>query len=140
MTEFRGVSIEPGRGIREGVGPYEYFTPDAAHVYLHDADFLGLVWLPDANLRFYFSYDAETAPLYGAADSPVIELTFSRVEVHTWETDMDAVSDMEHQGQVSAFSWDTGNGFDVITYTLHMSFSAAGMEARLLTAVPSAPA
>jgi len=37
VTEFGGVSVEPGRGIREGVGPYEYFTPDGAHVYLHDA-------------------------------------------------------------------------------------------------------
>jgi hypothetical protein len=136
VTQFEGVSADPGRGIREGVGPYEYFTPQGAHVYLHDADFLGLVWLPGATLRFYFIYDRETAPLYGAKDTPVIELTFSRVEVHIWETDMDALPEAEHQGQVSTFSWDTGDGFDLITYTLHLSFAAARMEARLLAAVP----
>jgi hypothetical protein len=137
VTEFGGVSIEPGRGIREGVGPYEYFTPDGAHVYLHDADFLGLVWAPDATLRFYFSYDGETAPLYGAKDTPVIELTFSRVEVHAWETDLGALPETEHHGQVSTFSWDSGDRFDVITHPLHLSFAAAHLDARLLAAPPS---
>jgi hypothetical protein len=75
--------------------------------------------------------------LYGAKDPPVIEFTFSRVEVHTWETDVDALPDAARHGQVSTFSWDTADGFDVITYTLHLSFVSARMEARLLAAVPS---
>ena len=136
VTEFEGVSVEPGRGIRDGVGPYEFFTPDGAHVYLHDADFLELAWLPDATLRFFFSYDGETAPLYGAKDTPVIELSFSQVEVQAWETDIDALAGSEHHGQVSTFSWDSADGFDVITYTLHVSFAAARMQARLLATVP----
>lgn len=135
-TEFEGVSIEHGRGIRDGVGPYEFFTPDGAHVYLHDADFLGLVWLPDATLRFFFSYDGETAPLYGAKDTPVIELSFFHVELHAWETDIDALAEAEHHGQVSTFSWDNAHGFDMVTYALHVSFAAARMQARLLASVP----
>lgn len=137
VVEFVGVSTDPGRGVREGVGPYEFVTDAGVHVYLHDADFLGLVWLPNATARFYFVYDPETAPLFAVKETPVIELTFSQAQVLFWETDSDALRDTEWHGQVSVFAWDGGDGFDLTTYTLHLSFTAARMEARLLAAVPS---
>ena len=136
VAEFVGVSTEPGRGIRAGVGPYEFFTDGGVHVYLHDADFVGLIFLPEATGRFYFRYDSQTAPHYGAEATPVVELTFSHVGPCLWETDLEALPDTEHRGQVSVFAWDTGDGFDLITYALHLSFAAARMEARLLAAAP----
>ena len=135
VAEFVGVSREPGRGIREGVGPYEFFTPDGVLVYLHDTHFRGLVWLPGAEARFYFVFDPEWTPA-GAKSTPVIELTFSKMQVSLWETDMDAIEPTESRGQVSDFAWDGGHGFDLSTFTLHLSFSAARMEARLLEALP----
>lgn len=136
VAEFAGVSAESGRGIRAGVGPYEFFTDSGVHVYLHDADFLGMTLLPDATGRFYFAYDSKTAPLYGAEATPVVKMAFSSVELSVWETDEEALSDTKHCGQVSDFSWDAGDGFDLLTYALHMSFSAARLEVRLLTAMP----
>ena len=138
VAEFAGVSTEPGRGVRAGGGPYEFFTDEGVHVYLHDADFLGLMWLPGATTRFYFAYDSQTGPLYRAEATPVIELTFSQVDVALWETDSDALPDSQWHGQVSGFAWDGGDGFDLTSFTLHLAFAAARMDARLLAAVPSA--
>lgn len=136
VAEFVGVSTEPRRGVIEPVGPYEFFTDGGVHVYLHDADFIGLVWQPSGTFRFYFIYPAEWTPREALA-TPVVELTFSEVEVSRWETDMDVLQDTEHRGQVSDFAWDGGDGFDLSTFSLRLSFSAARMEARLLEAAPS---
>ena len=137
VADFVGVSTEPRRGVEKPVGPYEFFTDGGVHVYLHDADFLGLVWLPSGTFRFYFVYSAEWTPPEALA-TPVVELTFSEVEVSRWETDMDVLQDTEHGGQVSDFAWDGADGFDFSTFPLDLSFSAARMEARLLEAAPSA--
>ena len=136
VTEFVGVSTDPRGGVRTGVGPYEFFTDGGVRVSLHDADFLGLMWLPGATARFYFVYDSEWTPSE-AKESPVIELTFSQVQVFLWETDSAALRDTEWHGQVSGFAWDGRDGFDLSTFTLHLSFSAARMEAGLLVEAPS---
>lgn len=135
MAEFDGVSRVPGRGVRQGVGPYEFFTPDGVLVYLHDADFRGLVWLPCAEARFYFVFDGGWVPA-GAKSTPVIELTFSQMQVSLWETGVDAIEPTEWRGQVADFAWDGGVGFDLSTSTLHLAFSAARMGARLLEVLP----
>jgi len=136
VTEFLGVSTEPQRGVKEPVGPYEFFTETGVHVYLHDADFLGLAWQPDATLRLYFAHDPDWMPS-GAEATPVVELTFSGVQVLEWETDVEALSQtVPVLGQVSDFAWDGSDGFDLATFTLNLSFSAPRMAVRLL---PSAP-
>lgn len=137
VAEFVGVSTEHRRGVMEPVGPYEFFTDNDVHVYLHDADLIGLVWQPSGKFRFYFIYPAEWTPRE-ALDTPVVELTFSEVEVSRWETDMGVLQDMEHRGQVSDFAWDGADGFDLSTFSLRLSFSAARMEARVLEAPPDA--
>lgn len=136
-TEFVGVSSEPGRGVEEA-GPYEFFTDAGVHVYLHDADFLGLVWHPEATMRLYFSYDQEWTPS-DAKDTPVVELIFSQVQVLQWQTDLDALSETEPVlGQVASFDWDGREGFDLATYTLNLSFSSRRMEVRLIPSAPQA--
>lgn len=135
VTEFVGVSTDPRSGVLKGVGPYEFFTDRGVRVFLHDADFLGVLWLPGATARFYFVYDSEWTPRE-AKESPVIELSFSQVRVLLWETDSAALPDTEWHGQVSGFAWDGGDGFDLWTFTLHLSFTAARMEARLLVEAP----
>ncbi len=136
VTEFVGVSAEPRRGVLAGVGPYEFFTEQGVRVALHDADFLGLVWLPSATTRFYFIYDLEWTPVEATA-TPVIELTFCNVQVLRWESDLDALGDPRRYGQMSAFAWDGADRFDLSTFTFNLSFRAVRMEAQLVGTVPS---
>lgn len=136
VAEFLGVSTEPQRRVIEGVGPNEFFTDGGVPIRLHDADFLGVVWRPAATLHLYFVYDSAWTPAEASA-TPVIELTFSPVEVSLWETDVDALGDNQWHGQVSAFDWDGADGFELSTFTLHLAFSASRMEARMLAAAPT---
>jgi hypothetical protein len=134
-TEFVGVSNEPGRGIGE-TGPYEFFTDTGVHVYLHDTDFLGLVWQPEGSMGLYFAYDKDWTPPEARA-TPVIELVFSHVQMTHWETDREALLETEPVArQVSGFDWDGRDTFDLATFSVNLSFSARHMRVRL---APSAP-
>lgn len=122
--------------MQEQIGPYEFSTEAGVRVYLHDADFLGLVWQPDATLRLYFPYDPDWTPPEAKA-TPVVQLTFSQVQMLHWETDMEALSQSEPVlGRVSDFSWDGSDRFDLATFTLSLSFSAGRMAVRLVHSAP----
>lgn len=134
-TEFVGVSSEPGRDIEDS-GLYEFFTNTGVHIYLHDTDFLGIVWQPKATMCLYFSYDEDWTPPE-AQDTPVVELVFSDVQVLQWETDLGALSgDEPFLGEVSAFDWDGNEGFDLSAYNFALSFSARRVQVRLALSAP----
>lgn len=137
VAELVGVTTEPGLGVVEGVGPYQFRTVDGVPVNLHECDFLGLLWLPDATARFYFVHDLEWTPVEALA-TPVVELSFSEFQVVFCELDAEAPPDSPWVGQVSSFSWDGGDAFDLTTFTLHLAFTAARMEVRLLATAASA--
>jgi len=135
VAEFYGVSRVLGRGVRRGVGPYEFFTDKGARVYLHDADLLEVTWRSDASLRFRFVYDPDWTPAE-AKDTPVIELSFQHVQVLRWDTDMQATEQSDFRGQVRDFAWDGFDGFTMASYTLDLDFTAARMSVVLRGAMP----
>jgi hypothetical protein len=133
VTAFEGVSADARHGVEEPVGPYEFWTDDGVHVFLHDAQFAGMLVGADHALRFWFRFDPECVPS-GAEATPVVELAFEGV--HLTGIDPEPIDDevvaYGDVGQVLAFSWDGAVTFDLQTMTLRVTFIALRMRARLV--------
>jgi hypothetical protein len=136
MTTFVGVSENPRRGVQSaGTGLYEFWTDTNVPVRLHDMSFEGLDYRYDPRptlvLRFRYD-DAEWTPPEAVA-TPVVEMTFDDVSVRYWEEDAGTAADVDGSfQQVSSFDYDERSEFDLVTYSLRLTFSAQRVRIRLI--------
>lgn len=132
VTRFVGVSAVPGQGVRAGTGPYEFFTSDNVHVFLHDTDFLGIKQ-ENGSAQFYFQYDPQWLP-EGGDGTPVVVLTFDDVRMNQAGLHEGPASGPE--GQVDSFDWDGFDGFTLDTGRMRLTFTSARMSAHLVREPP----
>ncbi|MEU8103995.1 hypothetical protein AB0C18_09740 [Nonomuraea muscovyensis] len=134
MTEFVGVTEEKDRGVASTGGLYEFWTEDAAHVYLHDTDFRRLTYQPGRPpvLELEFVYDPQWTPPK-LSRTPVVTFRFENVRLVEWREDQDGHdcvtgSPDAPPGQVELFDWDGVDLFTLYTFTLYLAFRAARVE------------
>jgi hypothetical protein len=136
VTTFVGVSDDPRRGVKSaGNGLYEFWTDTNVPVRLHDMTFEALDYRydPRPTLVLRFRYDeAEWTPPEAVA-TPVVEMTFDDVRVRHWEEDAETLADVDaNWGLVSTFDYDERSEFDLVTYSLRLTFSAQRVRIRLI--------
>ncbi|MEV4219105.1 hypothetical protein [Nonomuraea sp. NPDC049725] len=131
VTEFAGVSKDKGRGITSREGPYEFWTEDGAHVYLHDTDFRRLTYRPGRppTLELEFVYDPEWTPPE-LSKTPVVVFRFEDVRLVEWVEDQEghdcvAANPEVLPGQVGQFDWDGTDMFTLDTFILRLLFHAS---------------
>lgn len=124
--EIVGVSREPGRGVTDDVGLYEFWTDTSVPVRLHDMDFQSLHSFPASRrLVLRFVYDAASIPPEAAA-TPVAVLTFDGVHLLQVREDADAFEHpQETWSQVTAFDYEPSTGtLALFTFTMDLVFTA----------------
>ncbi len=128
-SRFTGVSTVPGRGVRSGIGLYEFDTADAVAVSLHDADCISLTYTPgpNASLTARFRYDPDWAPPQLATHAIVV-IRFLGAHLLEWDTDPDEADVYREPGatggQVSAFDWDGHRLFTLDLLTVRVTLVA----------------
>ncbi|NEA32025.1 hypothetical protein [Streptomyces sp. SID13031] len=118
ITEIVGVSDDPRHGVASGgSGLYEFWSADGVPVYLHDTTLVSVLWEPVLRgLGLRFAGD-------GAAS---VAMRFEGVVILEWSQDNEGLDDApdEVAGQVSEFSYDGGDGFELVTAQSVVGFTA----------------
>ncbi|WBQ06835.1 hypothetical protein [Kribbella sp. CA-293567] len=115
-TEIVGVTDDPRRGIAGGgTGVYEFWTADGVQVYLHDTTLVSVLWEPVRG-KLGFRFEAERDVL----------IEFEGVVILEWSQDNEGVEGAPEDlpGQVSDFSYDGWNGFELMTAQSVIGFTA----------------
>lgn len=115
-----------------GTGPYEFFTSDNVHVFLHDTDFLGITE-EHGSARFYFQFDPQWVPI-GADGTAVVLLTFDEVRMD--QARLHEAPTTRSERQVDSFDWDGFDGFSLDTGGMQLTLRSARMSAHLVREPP----
>jgi hypothetical protein len=135
-TEIFGVTTDPRHDVASGgTGLYEFWTAGGVPVYLHDTTLVSIeLRPPDRRLIVRFDYSNSQLTPPEAARTPIIVMQFDEVTISEWtqDSEADAGTPAEVNGQVEDFAHFNGNEFRLTTYQSEVQFTAGRLAVTLL--------